>query len=408
MLEISQKTHKTTDHNLEVCQKALQVFMQRKDIGFPDLPFRMPLWNTSIDLAKKMSSKFKKLVIVGIGGSAVGPQVLCEVFQKKNIVFLDNVDPAQFQSVLKDITDFEEVAWAFVSKSGSTIETLCTLEYVLQTYKDKGLELPEQSVVISENHNPTSNSLVAWAKEFNVPVLEIPKDVGGRYSVLSPVGIFPAAFAGLNVELLRKGAIAALKETSLATHVMAQALQSFERQEWLTLFWFYNSTFRWFGVWLQQLWAESLGKAVNRDGEKALRVSSPLWAVGASDQHSILQQVMEGARDKFVIFFRFESLEIGPSSISHTHFSETAMLKGKSMGELLKAEALATQEALEQNHVSTMTFKTKVLDEGTIGFYFMFFQLVVAGLGEVLRLNAFDQPGVELGKRLAKEKLSKS
>ena len=408
MLEISQNTHKTTDENREISQKSLQVFLQRKDIGFSDLPFRMPLWSTSTELAKKMSAKFKRLVIVGIGGSSAGPQVLCEMFQMKNVFFIDNVDPLQFQRTMADLEalgDLEEICWAFISKSGSTIETLCTLEYLLEIYSQKGLELAEQSVVITENH---PNSLFKWAEAHRVPTLEIPKDVGGRFSILSPVGIFPAAFAGLNVESFRKGAMAALKETTLVTHVMAQFLQSFQRQEWISLFWFYNSSCRWFGVWLQQLWAKSLGKAINRNNEEALRASSPMWAMGACDQHSILQQVMEGARDKFVIFFRFENLECGPSILSKTHFPETEMLKGKSMGELLKVETVSTQEALEHNRISTMTFKSKGLDESTLGYLFMFFELVVAGLGEVHRIDAFDQPGVELGKRLAKEKLLKS
>lgn len=405
MLEISQKTHKTDEEKLELSQKALQIFRQRKDIGFPDLPFRIHLWNSSIELAKKMSKKNEKLVVVGIGGSAVGPLAMSEIFGTQNVLYLDNVDGVQYQRVLSQISDFETTAWVFVSKSGSTIETLCTLENVIQLYKDKNLELSERAVVISENHD---NSLVRWAQKEKVPTLEIPKDVGGRYSVLSPVGIFPLAFAGLNVESFRQGALAALKETSLATHVMAQTLQSFERGEWITMFWFYNSHCRWLGVWLQQLWAESLGKAVTKDGGEAPRVSFPVWAIGACDQHSFLQQVMEGARDKFVLFFRFENLEKNTFVVKESNFPETEMLKNKSMGDLLKAEALATQEALEQNKVSTMTFKTKVLDESTLGFMFMFFQLVVAGLGEILRVNAFDQPGVELGKKLAKAKLSKS
>jgi glucose-6-phosphate isomerase len=405
MFEISQKTHKTSEDKLEVSQKALQIFRQRKDIGFPDLPFRVPLWNTSIELAKKMAKKNETLVLVGIGGSAVGPLALGEIFNTKNVLVLDNVDSLQYDRVIAQVKDLETTAWVFISKSGGTIETLCTLELVIQMYKEKNLELSERAAVISENHD---NSLVRWAHAEKIPTLEIPKDVGGRYSVLSPVGIFPMAFSGLNVEAFRQGAMAALKETSLATHVMAQFLQSFERNEWNTMFWFYNSHCRWLGVWLQQLWAESLGKALTREGEEAPRVSFPIWAIGACDQHSFLQQVMEGARDKFVIFFRYDSLEKSPHVIKSSNFPETEMLKNKSMGELLKAEALATQEALEQNRVSTMTFKTKVLDESAIGFFFMFFQLVVAGLGEVLRVNAFDQPGVELGKKLAKAKLSNS
>ena len=117
---------------------------------------------------------------------------------------------------------------------------------------------------------------------------------------------------------------------------------------------------------------------------------------------------MEGARDKFVIFLRVEESEAGSQRLSKAHFKETQDLQGRTMGELLRVEALATQEALTQNGVSTLTLKTKVLDEETLGYLFMFWQLVVAGMGEYLQIDAFSQPGVELGKRLAKEKLKKA
>ena len=128
-------------------------------------------------------------------------------------------------------------------------------------------------------------------------------------------------------------------------------------------------------------------------------------AVGASDQHSILQQVMEGTKDKFIIFQRVEESETGSMRIRKAQFSETVSLEGRTMGELLRAEASATQEALVQSAVPTMTLKMKVLDEESLGYLFMFWQLVVAGLGEYLKIDAFNQPGVELGKVLAKAKL---
>ena len=118
--------------------------------------------------------------------------------------------------------------------------------------------------------------------------------------------------------------------------------------------------------------------------------------------------VMEGARDKFVVFLRVEESEAGSQRLQKSQFSETKELVGRTMGELLKFEALATQEALTQSGVSTLTLKTKVLDEQSLGYLFMFWQLVVAGLGEYLQIDAFNQPGVELGKRLAKEKLQKA
>lgn len=403
MIEINHRSHKTSKDLLDLSQKSLLVFMQRKDIGFVDLPYRLPLWSSSQELGKKWAGKYKKLVVIGIGGSSIGTQAMMEVFRKKNVFFIDNVDGEAFQNVFNEIGDLKEVAWVVISKSGGTIETLCALEFVIQKYEDAKVYLYDRITVITEQ---TENSLNSWARENQVPVLEIPKDVGGRYSVLSPVGILPASFAGLNVESMRQGAIKALKETALITQCMGQVLESFEREEWITLFWFYCSRMRWFGVWMQQLWAESLGKRYSKAGDEAERASTPIWAIGACDQHSILQQVMEGARDKFNIFFHVEEEET--QILKYSHFKETSVLQNKKMSDLLLAEAVATAQALNQNQIATMTLKSKNLDESQIGFIFMFFQLLVAGLGEALNINAFDQPGVELGKRLAKEKLSEN
>jgi glucose-6-phosphate isomerase len=405
MMEISQAGHKLNPEILNKCQESLKLFLQRKDIGFPQLVERIALWQQSHKVGQDFREKFKQIVIVGLGGSSLGNRVIAEIFRAKNMFFIDNVDALEFETLMEELGDLDKVGWVFISKSGTTIESLCSLEFIEQMYTQEKLNLGAQSVVISE---PKDNTLTAWAQRHKTPVCEIPFDVGGRFSVLSPVGMMPAAYLGLDLEKIRLGARKAMNDTSLVTQTMAQVAQSYEREEWITLLWFYNSRLKNFGGWFQQLWAESLGKAKSRSGGAAARASTPMWAVGASDQHSILQQVMEGAKDKFVMFLRVEESEGGAQLLHNAQFKETMDLQGRSMGELLKAEALATQEALAANGVSTMTFKTKVLDEQTLGYMFMFWELVIAGLGEYLQIDAFDQPGVELGKKLAKEKLKKA
>lgn len=404
MLEISQSGHELDKSVLSKCSESLAKFLARKDIGFPHLVERIPLWQQSYEVGKQFNHRFKKLVIVGLGGSSLGTRVIAEVFRSKNLFFVDNVDALEFETLIEELGDLRQVGWAFISKSGTTIESLCALEFLTQIYAQENLVLASQSVVISENKQ---NTLTTWAEQNSMPTCEIPVDVGGRFSVLSPVGMMPAAFLGLDLEKFRLGARLALNETQAIEETMAQAIQSFQRKESITLLWFYGSRLKNFGGWFQQLWAESLGKKQDGNG-KALIASTPMWAVGASDQHSILQQVMEGPQDKFVIFQRIEEAEGGSQKLHKPQFKETVDLQNRTMGELLKAEALATQEALKANGVSTMTLKTKVLDEQTLGYMFMFWQLVIAGLGEYLQINAFDQPGVELGKRLAKEKLKKA
>ncbi|MFS4459600.1 glucose-6-phosphate isomerase [Bdellovibrio sp. HCB2-146] len=405
MLEISHASRNLDAAIVQKCQNSLQKFLKRTDIGFPHLVERIPLWQQSHEMGQLFSSKFKKLVVVGLGGSSLGTRVLAEVFNSKSLFFIDNVDALEFETLVEELGDLKNVAWAFISKSGGTIESLCSLEFLDQIYSQEGLNLASQSLIISENK---VNTLTAWGKSKNIPQCEIPLDVGGRFSVLSPVGMMPASFIGLDLEKIRLGAKRALANTEIVSQVMAHMAQSFQREEWITLLWFYNSRLKNFGSWYQQLWAESLAKTQTRDGKPAPRVSTPMWAVGASDQHSILQQVMEGTHDKFVVFQRVTESEAGSQKLLRAQFKETQDLLGRTMGELLRAEALATQEALNENGVSTLTLKTKVLDEECLGYMFMFWQLVVAGLGEYLEIDAFNQPGVELGKRLAKEKLKKA
>ncbi|WP_413292794.1 glucose-6-phosphate isomerase [Bdellovibrio sp. HCB185ZH] len=404
MLEITQANHTNPENLIQECQSSLKLFLQRKEIGFPQLVERINLWQQSHKAGSDFAAKFKKLVIVGLGGSSLGTRVIAEVFNANNMYFVDNVDALVFETLIDELGDLKDVAWAFISKSGTTIESLCALELLDQVYKDEGLHLPANSIVISETK---SSSLTDWARKHKVPECEIPVDVGGRFSVLSPVGMFPAAFMGLDLEKFRVGAKRALLDTATVTQTMAQVVQSYGREEWITLLWSYNSRMKDFGGWYAQLWAESLGKPVTRAGTPAPRVSTPIAAIGASDQHSILQQVMEGTKDKFVIFQRVDEAEGGSMRIKNAQFKETMDLQGRTMGELLRAEALATQEALVANGVSTMTLKAKALDEETLGYLFMFWQLVVAGLGEYLKIDAFNQPGVEAGKVLAKAKLKK-
>lgn len=405
MVTISHSSVVVPEFKKKQAEVALESFLNRSEIGFKDLTHRISYWEQCYQLGREMAQKYQQLVVVGVGGSSLGTLVIAEVFAIKNILFVDNVDAIAFEALFESVEDLNKTGWLFISKSGTTIETLCALEFIDQLYRGEGLSLAKQATIISEKKE---SSLTKWAAQNQVPHAEIPEDVGGRFSVLTPVGMLPAAYAGLDIEKFRIGAAKALANPALVQEVMGQAMISFERQEWVTLLWSYSSRMKSFGGWFQQLWAESLAKKVTRENLPAPRCSTPMAAVGACDQHSILQQVMEGARDKFVVFQRFEDAESGSSVLTQSQFSETKTLVGRSMGQLLQAEAIATQEALNEVGVMSLTLQTKVLDEESLGFLFMFWQLVVAGLGEVLNVDAFDQPGVELGKRLAKEKLSKA
>ncbi|MFZ4405295.1 MAG: glucose-6-phosphate isomerase, partial [Pseudobdellovibrionaceae bacterium] len=353
-------------------------------------------------IGQNLRIKYSNLVLVGIGGSSLGPKAIAEIFRATNIHFLDNVDAVEFERLMENI-DLTATCWVFISKSGNTIEILCALDLIQQVYKDKSINFYDRCVAITENK---PSSLKNWADKHNVIQAYIPLDVGGRFSVLSPVGMIPAAFIGLNVNEFCFGALQALQSKNLVSNVVAQVLESFKREEWITLFWPYCSRLRYFGMWYQQLWAESLGKKSNLQGLEAPRASTPMCATGATDQHSILQQVMEGAKDKFILFLRVLDSEKGSLQIHNPQFTETHDLKNRTMGELLKIESLATQEALNQNQTHSLTLQVPNLNAESVGYLFMFFQLVVSGLGQVMRIDTFNQPGVELGKIITKQKIA--
>ncbi|MEQ1722687.1 MAG: glucose-6-phosphate isomerase, partial [Pseudobdellovibrio sp.] len=347
----------------------------------------------------------KKFFIVGIGGSSLGIQVLADVYQIKNFEFIDNVDAAHFEYTLNSITNLEEVAWLFISKSGRSIETLAALDFISQFLSEKSVDLQKHTIVITEKKE---SDLYNWAVENKVLNFSVPLDVGGRFSVLSSVGLVPAILMGLDIQKIQKGALSVYQEQSALVTFTETTLKSFERGEWVSVLWSYSSRLKSLGFWWQQLWAESLAKKVDRQGGVAPRVSTPMPMVGATDQHSTLQQIMEGARDKMVFFLRTVDAEKGLTTLKKSLTKETSLLQGKTLGTLLKAEAEAIQLALSEVGVSNITLQVSDLKEENLGRLIMFFQISVMALSEALNINAFDQPGVELGKVMTKKILSES
>lgn len=402
---VAKSSISTTESYYQQAEKVVDHVLKSKPGGLKEIEAQLNAasqWEQQLSSFKSLHSEF---FLVGIGGSSLGVQVLAEALQKKNIHFIDNVDAVHFEAQLGNIKNLEKVGWLFVSKSGRTIETLAALEFVQQFYREKSVPLEAHSLVITEEK---SSDLFNWAKNKNVPQFPIPLSVGGRFSVLSSVGIIPAILMGLNVQDLKTGALKAYNERESLVTLTSATLASFSRQEWVTLLWSYSSRLKSFGAWWQQLWAESLAKKVNRKNHPADRASTPVPLVGATDQHSILQQVMEGARDKFVIFLRVEQAEAGELLLKNPEMTETQSLKGKTLGRLLAAEAQATQQALEQVGISNLTLQVPRLREENLAFLLMYFQLLVMALGEALDINTFDQPGVELGKIMAKKLLGEN
>lgn len=408
-IQLLTSSKSASDRNVALAKKSLDILLARTDIDFFRVPQMPELWDETKKLAEELRQNYSQLVVVGIGGSSLGPRAIHEIFyessQAHQVHFCDNTDVVAFERLLQSISDLKKTAWVFISKSGSTLETLAAYDFTSQFYDKKGVSFIDQTYFVTEKK---SNPLFNWAKQHQRPILEIPLQVGGRFSVLTPVGMLPAAFMGLDIEAFRKGALSAISMKERIVSVSAYSLESFDRQEWITLFWHYSSLMKNFGGWIQQLWAESLAKAMDRNNQTAKRASTPISAIGACDQHSILQQVVEGSKDKLVIFIRIGSAESSVEVLKQTAFPDNKYLINKGFGQILAAEAEATSIALTQSGVSNLVLYVPDLSEKTVGFLFMFWQMVVGTVGEAMNINAFDQPGVELGKRLAKQLLSSS
>lgn len=405
MIKIKPNNKLKMNFSNEALMTSLDKVLARPDLGFTRLPFNQEALKKSSDLGSYVLKNYEHLVLVGIGGSSMGPRALSEISGSHRISFLDNVDSIETDNIITNLKDLSKTAWLFISKSGTTIEVLWTLELVEQIYRQNNIPFWPNTFYITENTDNTLNNL---AKKYDRPSLEVPLDVGGRFSVLSPVGLVVAQYLGQSASELLEGAKLALTDKNNIVTAMNQYLSSFERKEDITLFWFYSSRMRWFGCWLQQLWAESLGKKVTNDGKPAPEFSSPMISIGTCDQHSILQQVIEGPKNKFVNVFRFNDVEKSKFIVAKTQFSETKLLEKMNFGELIRAEAMATDMALENSEISTIAFEIPDLKEKSLGYLFMFYQLIVASIGEHSNINAFNQPGVALSKKLTLDLLNKS
>jgi glucose-6-phosphate isomerase len=382
--------------------QCLEKLMDRKEIGFYKLTEMNNLWSQSEQIGETFANKFKHFIWVGIGGSSLGPKAMVEALKVNHIQVLENPDIQTLLAAKKKFPSFKDVGFVFVSKSGTTIETLATMDFFAQELAAENLQLKNQTVVITELK---SSSLHDWAKTNGAPILEIPLNVGGRFSVLSSIGQLVIKLCKLNLAEFRHGAESALKTEykERTLYPMAQFfMESFKRKDVLSYFWYYSdSTFQ-LGKWLEQLWAESLAKK-----DSPLYVATaPIASLGANDQHSILQQMMETQLGKTVVIHRFKSSEEHDYQLKTTQFPETSILKNRPLSHLLKIEAQAMTESQKESKHPVCEIKFDKMDEFALGQYFMTYQLIIGMMGEFMQINAFNQPGVELGKIIIKKLLA--
>jgi glucose-6-phosphate isomerase len=251
--------------------------------------------------------------------------------------------------------------------------------------------------------------LLAIAKDEQYPLFFIPENVGGRFSVLSPVGLVPAALIGLDIQRLLRGAREANAlcwseqldaNPALASAVVHHALDT-RRRKSIEVVFAYSSYLWGTAFWYRQLWAESLGKRVDRQGRVVEAGQTPVAALGVTDQHSQLQLYAEGPRDKMISFWFVEKPRVDlriPKEFAK--YDSCRYLGGKALGALFAAEGAATEAALTQAGRPNCRWTLPQVDEYTVGAFLETLEFQTAFAGELYGVNAFDQPGVELGKKM--------
>ena len=391
------------------------------EIGFYELPGEGELLAATREAADTFGQWFETVVVIGIGGSALGTTTLRESLLKAGwneldaearehyprLHVLDNPDPATFSALVGRL-DLARTLFNVVSKSGSTAETMAQFMVVWGLLEEAlGPEKVHGHFLFTTS--PDSGALHRLALDRGIPTLPVPLNVGGRFSVLSPVGLLPAAVTGIDVEALLAGAgemVEACASPELRENpagVLATLLHAADTElgAGIHVLMPYADRLRSFSFWFQQLWAESLGKALDRSGGRVEVGPTPLPAVGATDQHSQVQLFMEGPRDKVILF-----LAAGGNGDDVTvpeSFPEVPSLSylgGKTLGGLLEAERLATTEALRRRGRMNLTVDLEAIDARRMGALFMLFQIATVYGGSLYGVDPLDQPGVELGKIL--------
>ncbi|MEA2028839.1 MAG: glucose-6-phosphate isomerase [Campylobacterota bacterium] len=351
----------------------------------------------------------ENIVVIGIGGSSLGAKAVYSFLKssnnfKRKLFFLESTDPVSIHDRLAHI-DLKKSHFIVISKSGTTIETISILKYIYELLEHDGSYF---SFVTEEG-----SKLHQFAISIASKSLFLPKEVGGRFSVLSYVGLLPLALIGVNVKELLRGAKSLKEEFFDGGKIQEKLLtkatyiaKNYNVYNINTIF-AYSETLKHFCEWYVQLWGESLGK-VQQSG--VLNVGlTPIGLIGPVDQHSFLQLIIEGKRDKSVTFITIKDFEntLTIPDLELSHLENLDLINGIDFNQLINLQAKATLLSLEELHIPIDTIELSKIDEYNIGRLIFYYQLLTSLVGILFDVNTYDQPAVEGGKRILKEMLNK-
>lgn len=389
------------------------LFKNRRQEGyaFLELPGDQSLLKKIGAFTKIQSkNKWENIVVLGIGGSALGTIAVQEALlgtfhnltKKPRLLVVDNIDP-NYTGKLFETINLKKSLFVVISKSGTTTEPMVLYAITKEKLLKANLPVAKHLVFITD---PKEGLLRPIAKKEGITTFDVPPKVGGRFSVLSAVGLVPLALAGVNIRGLMKGAKAMQElikktkpEENPALKLAAlQYLLDRKRGKSMTVLMPYASGLFRVGDWYRQLLAESIGKN-KKTGP------TPINALGTTDQHSQLQLYAEGPNNKWIIFMTIEKWATDPKT-PNVLPKEIGFLNGKKMSDVLQAAYHGTAEALRQAGRPNATITLKKLDAETLGGVLTLLMCQVALLGDLYKVNAFDQPGVEASKKITKKLLS--
>jgi len=385
---------------------------------YRDLPYKSDISQKVKELVKELAPRCENLVILGIGGSALGNIALQTALNpymynldKKqrtgpHLFVFDNVDPTQLVSFLEWLGDkLDKTIFNVISKSGRTSETAAQFMIIRQLLLDKlGPDgLRDQVVATTDSRQGTLRKI---ADDADLRCLEVPDGVGGRFTVLSAVGLFSAAMCGIDIDSLLEGArVMDTRVKSEDFYKNPAAINAainyhfYNHGKKISVMMPYSYALKDLSDWYRQLWAESLGKVKDLDGNDVYIGPTPVKALGATDQHSQVQLYREGPNDKLFTFLQVNNFEkdikIGPAPDCA---KELGFLAGKNLSSLLNNEKKATEYALLKDKRPCLTVLFDQINAYTIGQFIYLFEVTTSFVGALFNINPYDQPAVELGK----------
>jgi glucose-6-phosphate isomerase len=376
---------------------------ERESIGYYNLPFQDT--NHIKEYAKSITQK--DIVVVGIGGSSLGAMAIYEFLLTSNsyckkLHFLETTDPLDINHKLKSI-NLDDTHFVIISKSGTTIETIATFKYLASLCSIDSTNC----TIVSED----KSKLTSYGKKHNMKCFDLDENVGGRFSVFSVVGLVPLAMVGVDIDNLLNGCKKIYN--SFFDHGeyyepiirKARFLVENKNRFNINVLFSYSSALESFNKWYVQLWGESLGK-ININGTR--QALTPIGLIGPVDQHSFLQLIIDGVRDKTVTFIKIGDFKDDTKIPSGTMdgFDDLDYINGFGFQDLINRQADATIASIkEQKDIPCDVITIPTVDEYNIAKIMFIYQLLTSCIGRFVQINTYDQPGVEYGKIILKDSL---